>query len=470
MADGEPTHAHHEGAMLPLMEKADSRVDYRASDPQGWQCGGCRFFDAMCSECNLVEGSIDPTWTCNLWKERMAPAGVPATGYGEGELETSFQMFIEAQALKAGIDFTQPSWIPFLPKPGKYQNPRFGEINITSGTNAAMVLSVKNKVYQEHIPLDAEHETKLSGAVGYIRDMRMNDNGSADALIEWSDRGQQLVGTGRFRYVSPEWFKAWTDPGTGEVHKDVVAGGAITTRPFFKDKALRALVASEAGSELIAPEKNSEGDQMAGEDTKGKGNAEGDPEEDPTKAADPKKDETKTYSATEVDQRITAMEQSFAEKMTELEGKVTAAEALAASEKEAREEATTRLAEITATTRSERFADIIAGRGGENDGARWVGEAEKHLNLLNKLSEQFGEDNELVTDYIEQQNAVAAQAAENKLFATVGAGVPAASSPEGRLEALTKAQMASEPALSFSEAQAKVLETDEGKKLYELIG
>jgi transcriptional regulator with XRE-family HTH domain/2'-5' RNA ligase len=145
-----------------------------------------------------------------------------------------------------------PDWIPYLPKPGTYKHPRYGEIGITVERNRRFVGNFNAHVYQERVPLDAEHETKLSGACGWITALRMNRDGSADARVEWTDRGRSLVEANRFRYISPEWYDEWQDPATGKTHKDVAIGGAITTRPFFKEGALRPLVASERGLEELS--------------------------------------------------------------------------------------------------------------------------------------------------------------------------------------------------------------------------
>ena len=54
-----------------------------------------------------------------------------------------------------------PEWIPFLPKPGTYAHPRYGDITITRERNARFVQNFKDGVYQDRLPIDAEHETKL---------------------------------------------------------------------------------------------------------------------------------------------------------------------------------------------------------------------------------------------------------------------------------------------------------------------
>lgn len=394
-------------------------------------------------------------------------------------VEQPFFVFMDAAKAFHAADFSQPMWIPFLPKPGKYQHPRYGEINVTSESNQMMVDSVKNNVYQENIPMDAEHETKLSGAVGWIKDMRLNEDGSADAFIEWTDRGVQLLAGGRFKYVSPEWFDAWRDPATSTVHRNVVAGGAITTRPFFKEKVLRALVASEDGDQILIDKEAfaemktcaSCGKEFQGEGTMCAACADKKMTEDKN-VPDPKDQPTLTLSEveTKIKEATEAVTAQFTEKISELTTKVEAAETLAASEKTAREAATTELASMKSADRKRRFSDLVAGRGGSNDGAPWAGDAEKNVAILEKMAETFGEDSDDFKAYIENQNAIAEQL-KTALFTEHGTAARggAQSDPERRLEELTKARMASDTTLTHAKAYAEVLASEEGQKLYSQI-
>ena len=47
------------------------------------------------------------------------------------------------------------------------------------------------KVYQEKLPIDLEHQYKLSGAAGWITDLVQNEDGSVDAFVEWTDMGEE---------------------------------------------------------------------------------------------------------------------------------------------------------------------------------------------------------------------------------------------------------------------------------------
>ena len=467
-------HQHHDGPMDMGMqlEKADPRVAYSAQSSGDDSCGTCRFFDSMCQSCDVVEGSIDATWGCKLWTKPFAGSD-PATPDQPGDpmemyREPLFQVFMEAsQAFAAGTDLTKPQWIPFLPKPGVFEHPKYGTITVTAGMNKELVDSVKNRVYQENIPLDAEHETKLSGAVAWIKDMRMNEDGSADAYVEWAKRGQQLLSDGAYKYISPEWFADWRDPGTGVVHRNVIAGGAITTRPFFKDKVLRALVASETGAQVI-----SQGGIGTMPDPKDKA-----PEADPKKAAE---DQPKTFTEAEVAAQVDAAvaaaalkakETTDAENRTFAE-RLTAAETTAAEAKTAREAAEARVGKLEAADRHQRFTALVAGRGGSSDGAAWAGDPTKQISMLETFAEKFGEESPVFVSYVEQQTAIAAQIRESGLFTEFGSAASAPSTTAGseadnQLDALAKARMSKDPAKTYHQHYAEVLNSPEGKALYQ---
>lgn len=179
-----------------------------------------------------------------------------------------------------------------------------------------------------------------------------------------------------------------------------------------------------------------------------------------------------TLTEAQLDERINAAVIKATEgqstKMTELEGKVTAAEALAKTEKEAREAASTRLAEMTSAERERRFKDLIAGKGGSNDGAPWIGDAESHLTVLKGMVEAgIAEDSETFTKFVEGQSSIAAQAKESKLFEVIGSGTGAAGgSAVSKLDTLVKATAEKDRSKTYQQHYAEIVATAEGRKLY----
>jgi hypothetical protein len=330
---------------------------------------------------------------------------------------------------------TPPEWMPLLPKPGEFKHPVYGEIVITKERNGHFVENFQAGVYQERLPVDAEHETKLSGAVGWITEMRVNDDGSADAKVEWTPRGVTLIEADSFKYVSPEWYDSWTAPDTGETHEDIAIGAALTTRPFFKEGSLRPLVANEQG--LYAP--------------------------DAEKSAPQTYYFTALAPATEEKRTMAEDKPDGAQQFAEIQGKVTALEAELAATKQASETQATQLTSLNERNatlekegRTRRFTDLIKT-------GKWLGKPESHL----KFMEKFGEGTEEFNDYVTEQNAVAEQAKTAGLFTEIGSGQSgdAGGSADAQLDAKVRALREKEPALSVGDAYSVVCR--ENPTLYE---
>lgn len=346
--------------------------------------------------------------------------------------EEGYRLFDELQEYADA-----PEWIPYLPKPGVWKHPRYGEVAITPERNAAMVDNFKRSVYQERLPLDAEHQLKVSGAMGWITDMRTNEDGSADARVDWTDRGRKLLEANRFRYFSPEWYPQWTDPATEQVHKDVPIGGALTTRPFFKESALRPLVANEEGvydlEEDIDPQDVTivHFHQLQGVTTVAEPQA--------VPQATPETVSTEQYQ--ELVESHGALEAKFSEAMAQSE-----------SYREALDKANARIAKMEEAGRRRMFGEMSAD---------WVGDKDTHILLLSKLSEAFGDESDEVGKYIEQQRAFAAQAKESNLFTEVGISTPEPSETSAETKIHAKAlALAGETGLSYHQAYSQVLESN----------
>ena len=313
-----------------------------------------------------------------------------------------------------------PEWIPYLPKPGSYTHPRYGNIALPLERIARFVANFNQGIYQKQIPIDAEHETKLSGAVGWITAMRQNADGSADAKVDWTARGKAFFADSRFRYFSPEWYDTWQRPETGETYRDVAIGGALCTRPFFKAPALRPLFASEVGRLTDTTTTTHEGDTMS--------------------------DSTQQFA--ELEAKLAALQ-------TENDGLKQAREQSDAASKALAE----RLAAIEAQRQAERFQSLI-----KNDGARWFGEDAAHLGILGTLAKTFGEQSPEFAAYVAQQKQVAtalrASAAFNELGGD-GQGQPATG--EAKLEQMARERAAAKN-ISIPQAYTEVL--NENPALY----
>jgi len=371
---------------------------------------------------------------------------------------TQWRLFIE-HSLGAGADKPLPDWIPYLPKPGTFKHPSYGEISFDVAGNTSFVNNFKAGIYQARIPIDAEHQTKVSGAVGWITDMRMNDNGSADAKAEWTDRGNKMLQGGRFRYVSPEFYPTWTDPATDEVFTNVAVGLALTNRPYFKESHLRPLVATEDGIFTIDEERSDESTVVFF-------SIQAVPTEVEIDAVQSVREDNKMAESTKTGEAVDA--KAFAEvqlRLTELqdalagsEEKRVEAEAQAQQYRESLDTTNERLAKVEATNQAKRFTELADG----HDGPRWTGAVSTHVKIMKAL----GEDSEEFTAYVDSQKTAAAAIQTSALFAEVGTDQPGNTKTAlEKLNTMAEVLVSENGQLTFAQAFAEVL--DRNPKLYD---
>lgn len=325
-----------------------------------------------------------------------------------------------------------PAWIPYMPVPGTYKHPTYGDVAITPARNASMVAGFSKGIYQNRIPVDAEHQTKLSGAVAWVTGMRQNDNGSVDAQVEWTERGRKMMESGGFKYFSPEFFDEWTDPATGETYRDVAVGGALTTRPFFKESALRPLVANEQGlfgSATVDTQATVVFFESYHKET--------------VKMAD----QIDPQEFSELKTKFVNQTNQFAELQGKFEAADTARQAAEAQAKQFAED----LATMKAEKQTQKFSDISV---------KWPGEMSTHLTVLRTLAQAFGEDSEQFKSYIQHNDALVAQSKAAGLFTEVGRGVQSnGATAKDQLDLLVQKAM-KESGLKYSEAFETVMQAN----------
>ena len=126
--------------------------------------------------------------------------------------------------------------VQIFPEVGSYKHPKYGEIKVTDEFLNRIKANFDKKVYQQDLPVtvDLEHETKLSGANAWIKGLEHKGKDGMWATLGFTDRGKQLVKEDRYRYFSPEFYDKWVDPASNKEYHDLLIGGALTNRPFFK--------------------------------------------------------------------------------------------------------------------------------------------------------------------------------------------------------------------------------------------
>lgn len=331
-----------------------------------------------------------------------------------------------------------PEWMPLLPKPGKFKHPSYGEVNISRERNQRFVDNMNNQVYQHRIPVDAEHDIKGSGALGWITEARVNSDGTADGKVEWNERGKTLIRDNRFAFVSPEWWDEWTAPDTEVKHKDVLIGAGLVKRPFFKQGSLRPLLANESG--IFAPHDSKADDQSvmlfdSFTTTKEKAMAEA----------------TVVTSAqfAELQTKFEDTQSKFAELSKTLAEAETARQAAEAQNKKFQEDlvkAQSTLMALETEKKMKRFHETAQP---------WAGDIASHMAVLDLLSASFGEESAQFKTYVQNQRAIAEQLAQGNLFSEHGRNRQGGGSASETLEALVIKAMG-EHKLNRSDAQTMV--------------
>ena len=156
------------------------------------------------------------------------------TGSFRGLIALSGDMLTPAPS---GMQYAATSIVEIM-RTGEWVHPQYGNINIKEKNLDGFIASFYANVRGVDLAVDQEHKPE-EGAEGWFKRVwkvpRTDGDGySLMAEIQWTWRGEQLIRDGIYRYFSPEFDFEWTDPETGNKHKNVLFGGALTNRPFIK--------------------------------------------------------------------------------------------------------------------------------------------------------------------------------------------------------------------------------------------
>ncbi len=341
----------------------------------------------------------------------------------------------ETWRFSSRMAFLEPSeWIQWLPGPGTYHHSLWGELKFTPDKLERFVQNFQSGVYGQQLPVDIDHELKLSGAVGYITDMRVGNKGAVEVKVDWNDRGKTVLAEDRFKYVSADYFEEWQDPVSGSWIRDVPAGMAITTHPHFKTDVLRPLAASEIDSSQQFGESRKE--------TIGMSEA-----------------ENKTPPAAEA-VKLNLSEADIAEfRAFKEQGGLAKFTALV----EQNQKLTTDVSALQADARKKRFTDIVRGRAEGSDGAQWRGDVDRHVAHMTQLAEAFGDESQVLKDYIADRTADALAFAEAAKTLTKPIGISRGGDHVGtaweQIDAKAK-EYAEANNVTIEQARVKVMESN----------
>jgi hypothetical protein len=115
-----------------------------------------------------------------------------------------------------------------------------------------------------------------------------------------------------------------------------------------------------------------------------------------------------------------------------------------------------RIAKLEADARRKEFTAEVKGH---TSGVVWIGDHDKHINHLERLSQAFGADSEEVKFYTEQNRAHAKQISESELFREIGSDREKESnSALAEINAEANKLMAADEKLTFHQAFDRVLQ------------
>lgn len=128
-------------------------------------------------------------------------------------------------------DDQKTSWIT-LTRTGTFNDPRYGDFEITRAMLAQMVANFDNRVLGQDVFIDVAHKPD-DGAAAKV--MRLSVEGDRlRALVEWTPYGIQSVKQKGFTYLSAEYHEAWQDNEHKKQHGCVLLGAGLTNRPVIK--------------------------------------------------------------------------------------------------------------------------------------------------------------------------------------------------------------------------------------------
>ena len=116
---------------------------------------------------------------------------------------------------------------------GTFNHPVYGEIELSQERLQRFADNVNAKVRGIDPDIDYDHKAKDGKAAGWVRSAEV-DGDKLWLTIEWTEPAKEAIQNKEYRYFSPEYLDIWED-STGQEYEDVLAGGALTNRPFLKD-------------------------------------------------------------------------------------------------------------------------------------------------------------------------------------------------------------------------------------------
>lgn len=135
-----------------------------------------------------------------------------------------------SQRVALGSD-QRTSWVT-LTRTGRFNDPRYGDFDITPAMLAQMVTNFGARVLGQDVFIDVAHRPD-DGAAAKVLQLSVEGD-RLRALLEWTPFGIQSVKERGFTYLSAEYHEAWTDNEKKQQHGCVLLGAGLTNRPVIK--------------------------------------------------------------------------------------------------------------------------------------------------------------------------------------------------------------------------------------------
>lgn len=148
---------------------------------------------------------------------------------------------VDLAPVAQNMDGGNEIWIEALPA-RIFHTPQYGPVEVTPQKLQSMVANFNKRVRGQDIATDFDHgndRSKGNQASGWFKEFAVKPSSddptqaSLYARIDLTDDAKNEIKDKKWRYFSLEWDDAWMD-NEGQVHSDVIMGGAFTNRPIAK--------------------------------------------------------------------------------------------------------------------------------------------------------------------------------------------------------------------------------------------
>ncbi len=165
--------------------------------------------------------------------------------------QTIFNL-IDTEVFKFDED-GKPTEIQVLPV-GNWNHPVYGKIKIEEKDLEEFSKNF-NSSLRKDLPITEGHSVgeEEKPAIGWFKQLVNKGRNGLWAVVEWTNEGMEMLKSKSYKYFSPEFYTTYEDPETRKIYNNVLVGGALTNRPYFK--GLKAVVLSEL---ILAKEMNLE--------------------------------------------------------------------------------------------------------------------------------------------------------------------------------------------------------------------